>query len=296
MGAAPRSESELVEVVRDAGGPFCLHGGGTRSVGQATGEVLSLAGLSGVSLYEPGALTIVAGAGTPVAEIEAALAAENQHLAFEPMDARALLAREGEPTIGGVVAANASGPRRVQAGACRDALLGVRFVDGSGEVIKNGGRVMKNVTGYDLVKLMAGSHGTLGVLSEVSIKVLPAPSARASIEIDGLPDEAAQRAMSAALGSPYDVTGAAHLPGGPTMIRIEGLSDSVAYRADKLRALAEGFGPVRVERDPDAVAEAWRRVRDVTDFADLLGDVWRVSVQALGGARGGRAVRWPGDL
>ena len=223
-----------------------------------------------------------------MAEIEAALAAENQHLAFEPMDARALLAREGEPTIGGVVAANASGPRRVQAGACRDALLGVRFVDGSGEVIKNGGRVMKNVTGYDLVKLMAGSHGTLGVLSEVSIKVLPAPVARASIEIEGLPDESAQRAMAAALGSPYDVTGAAHLPGGPTMIRIEGLSDSVAYRADKLRALAEGFGPVRVERDPDAVAEAWRGVRDVADFADQPGDVWRVSVRPSL-----RAPLWP---
>ena len=124
MGAVPRSEGELADAIRDAGGPLSLRGGGTRAVGQATGALLSVAGLSGVSLYEPGALTIVAGAGTPVAEIEAALAAENQHLAFEPMDARALLQREGEPTIGGVVAANASGPRRIQTGACRDALLG----------------------------------------------------------------------------------------------------------------------------------------------------------------------------
>lgn len=303
----PANETELSNAIRDARSPLAIKGGGTRGVGLATGEVLSVAGLSGITLYEPGALTLVAGAGTPLSEIEATLAAENQHLAFEPMDARALLGTAGEPTLGGAVAANASGPRRIQAGACRDALLGVRFVDGSGTVIKNGGRVMKNVTGYDLVKLIAGSHGSLGVLSEVSIKVLPAPAARASILIDGLSDEAARKAMAAALGSPFDVTGAAHVPVGidgtpVTMIRIEGLADSIAYRAEKLRKIAEAFGPVRVEMDPEAVSHGWRWLRDATAFADAPGDVWRVSVRPSDGPQiaaraGGQAIYdWGGGL
>ena len=153
--------------------------------------MLSTAALSGIPLYEPGALTLVARAGTPLAEIEAALAAEGQRLPFEPMDHRALLGTEGAPTIGGVVAANVSGPRRVQVGACARLLLGVRFVDGRARSIKNGGRVMKNVTGYDLVKLMAGSRGTLGVLTEVAFKVLPAPAACGDADRGGLDDVAA---------------------------------------------------------------------------------------------------------
>jgi glycolate oxidase FAD binding subunit len=146
-------ESDLAEAVQGATGPLRVVGGGTR--GGAGG------GLSGVVLCEPGALTPVARAGTPLAEVEALLAGEGQRLAFEPPDFRALLGVDGASTIGGVAAANASGPRRVQAGAARDAMIGVRFVDGCGTVVKNGGRVMKNVTGYDLVKLMAGSRGRL---------------------------------------------------------------------------------------------------------------------------------------
>nr|MCW1951684.1 FAD-binding protein [Octadecabacter sp.] len=141
-----KTEQDLAEAVKSATGPLRIQGGGTRNIGNPVdGDVLSTAGLSGITLYEPGALTLVAQAGTPVAEIEAALDVENQRLAFEPMDHRALLGTKGAPTIGGVVATNASGPRRISVGACRDHLLGVRFVDGAGTIIKNGGRVMKNV-------------------------------------------------------------------------------------------------------------------------------------------------------
>ncbi len=176
-------------------------GGGTRSVGRpVTGDVVQTGGLSGISLYEPGALTLVVKAGTPLAEIEAALEAEGQRLPFEPMDHRGLLGTDGTPTIGGVVASNASGPRRIQVGACRDFMLGVRFVDGQGTVIKNGGRVMKNVTGYDLVKLLCGSWGTLGVLSEVSLKVLPKPGSAATLTLHGLDVAQAVAAMSRRAG------------------------------------------------------------------------------------------------
>ena len=194
----PETEAELAGVIRDARRPFRIQGGGTRSVGgtgsgPVAGDVLDMSGLSGVTFYDPGALTMVAQAGTPLAEIETVLAAEGQHLAFEPPDHRPLLGTTGEPTIGGVVAGNISGPRRVRAGACRDFMLGVRFVDGHGALIRNGGRVMKNVTGYDLVRLMTGSWGTLGVLTEVAFKVLPKPEAAACLKIYGLTERAGRR-------------------------------------------------------------------------------------------------------
>ncbi|MGV6813024.1 MAG: FAD-binding protein [Brevirhabdus sp.] len=286
----PANEMELADAVRGAQGALCIRGGGTRPIGRMVeGEALSVAGLSGIELFEPGALTLVARAGTPLAEVEAALAAEGQRLPFEPMDHRKLLGTTGTPTIGGVVAGNVSGPRRVQAGACRDSLIGVRFVDGRGDVIKNGGRVMKNVTGYDLVKLMAGSWGTLGVLCEVSFKLLPAPDTRACVLINGLSDADAVRAMSAALGSPFEVSGAAHTPSGVdghpvTMLRIEGFEASVAYRAEKLKELVAPFGgDVVVESDPDKVTAGWAWVRDVESFAGRAGDVWRFSVKPSDG-------------
>lgn len=273
------SEEELAETVRSAAGPLRIRGGGTRSVGRpCAGEVLDVSGISGISLYEPGALTLVAKAGTPLAEVDAALDAGGQRLAFEPADWRGLLGSAGEPTLGGMVAANVSGPRRVQAGACRDALLGVRFVDGTGAVVKNGGRVMKNVTGYDLVKLVAGSWGTLGVLTEVSLKVLPKPEAAAALVIGGLEDATAVQAMTVALCSPYDVTGAAHGPMG-TVIRVEGFAESVRYRAEQLRARLAPFGSAEVLRDAAAVATIWRSVRDVEPLADGPGDIWRLSVR-----------------
>ena len=238
--------------------------------------MLETSGLSGIRLYEPGALTLVAGAGTPLAEVEAALAEANQRLAFEPMDHRAVLGTGGAPTIGGVVAANVSGPRRVQAGACRDFLLGVRFVDGRGVAVKNGGRVMKNVTGYDLVKLLCGSWGTLGVLSEVSLKVLPAAETQAALRIDCGGLDAAVAAMSAALGSPWEVSGAASDGAGVVSLRIEGFAESVRYRAERLAGVLAKFGAVEMLDDPEA---HWVGLRDLAAFHGLPGDLWRISVK-----------------
>jgi glycolate oxidase FAD binding subunit len=226
-----------------------------------------------VELYEPGALTLVVKAGTALAEVEAVLAGERQRLAFEVPDLRGLLGREGVSTIGGVVAANASGPRRVQVGACRDACLGVRFVDGRGVVVKNGGRVMKNVTGYDLVKLLAGSRGTLGVLSEVSFKVQALPEAEATLVIEGLGEEAGLAALRAALGSPFDVSGAAR-HSGRSLVRVEGMAGSVAYRVGQLRPVVGGEVTV-VEGEGSAAL--WRAVRDVVPLQGRPGDVWRIA-------------------
>jgi glycolate oxidase FAD binding subunit len=272
----PQNERELAEAVRDAAGPLRVQGGGTRPVGAGAGEVLETGGLAGVRLHEPEALTLVAGAGTALAEVEAVLAGARQKLAFEPVRWGPVLGAAGESTIGGVVAANVSGPRRVQAGAARDALIGVRFVDGRGEVITNGGRVMKNVTGYDLVKLLAGSWGTLGVLSEVSFKLLPVAGAEATLVLPELGAGDAVAAMAAALGSPYDVSGAGWMPGVGAVVRVEGLAESVAYRAGRLTALLQRFGAVRVEREGSGAL--WRALGEVAPLQGLTGDLWRFSV------------------
>lgn len=269
----PASETELAEIVRAAHGPLRILGGGTRAIGETEGQPLETSGLSGIRLYEPGALTLVAGAGTALAEVEALLAREGQRLPFEVPDLRGLLGRPGVSTLGGVVAANASGPRRIQVGACRDSLIGVRFVDGRGEIVKNGGRVMKNVTGYDLVKLMAGSQGTLGVLSEVAFKLLPIPETEATLRIAGLTPGQAVAAMSAALGSPFEVSGAAHWPGRGTFLRVEGFQPSVSYRVGRLAMLLARFGVVEHAESP------WAAIRDVAPFQGREGDVWRVSVK-----------------
>ncbi len=271
----PETEEDLAEMIRRAKGPLRIVGGGTRAIGPSGGVVLQTSALAGVSLYEPGSLTLVARAGTPVAAVEQVLAAQGQRLPFEVPDMRGLLGRAGESTIGGVVAANASGPRRVQAGACRDSLIGVRFVAGDGSIIKNGGRVMKNVTGYDLVKLMAGSWGRLGVLTEVSFKVLPVPAAKATLVLRGLSDAQAVAAMSAALGSPFEVTGVAHWPGQGTFFRVEGFAAQVGYRRARLARHLADFGSVEEAADPDV----WSAIRDVAPFHDRAGDVWRLSVK-----------------
>ncbi len=275
----PASEAELAEMIASAKSPFEIIGGGTRQIGQAKGTPLYTSGLCGISLYEPEALTLVVKAGTPLAEIEALLAAHNQRLPFEPYDLRALQGTTGTPTIGGVVATNAAGPRRIQAGACRDSLIGVRFVDGLGRIIKNGGRVMKNVTGYDLVKLLAGSHGTLGVLTEVSFKLRPAPEGSASVLVREA-EATSAATMAKAMASPYDVSGAAHA-GGITALRVEGLAGSVNYRSAALAHLLGG----------EVAPFNWAAQRDMLAFAGREGDVWRVSVKPTNGPATAEALR-----
>ena len=288
----PATEDEAAAIIRDAMGdrrPLALAGGGTRAgLGRPVqaADTLATTALTGITLYEPAELVIGARAGTPLAEIEAALAGRGQMLPFEPMDHRALYGTAGEPTIGAVAAGNVSGPRRVQAGAARDHLIGVRFVNGRGEVVKSGGRVMKNVTGLDLVKLSAGALGTLGLLTEVVFKVLPRPEARLTLGWHGLDDEAAVALMSAALGSPFEISAAAHLPAAIndgralTLLRIEAVSYSVEHRAKGLAALLAGHG--LPDRLPAETADPlWRAIRDgVPVAADPARAVWRLSLPA----------------
>jgi glycolate oxidase FAD binding subunit len=284
----PRDEADSQAIVLDAAArrtPLSLVGSGTKSaIGRPaqTEASLSSAALTGITLYEPAELVIAARAGTPLSEVQRALAAKGQELAFEPIDYRPLLGSRGEPSIGAVAAANLSGPRRISAGAARDSLIGVRFVNGRGEAVKSGGRVMKNVTGLDLVKLMAGSWGTLGFLTEVTFKVLPRAERSATLLYRGLDDHQAIEALSLALTSPFQASGAAHIPavdrqGAGTLIRIEGFSVSVDYRLNEMRRLLKRFGtPDIVERKgADAL---WQSVRDATLLAEPRDRaIWRIS-------------------
>ncbi|MFP4450947.1 MAG: FAD-binding protein [Rhodosalinus sp.] len=272
----PTTETELAETLAAARAPLRVLGGGTRGA-PTGGAALSAAGLSGVTLYEPGALTLVAAAGTPLTEVETLLAEHGQRLAFEPMDHRSLMGTAGAPTLGGVFAGNVSGPRRIAVGAARDFALGLRFVDGSGQAVSNGGRVMKNVTGYDLVRLMCGSRGRLGVLTEISLKVLPTPETAGMLALEGLAPDRAVAAMAAALASPFEVTGAAHDPvQSRTWLRIEGFELQVRYRLDRLAERLADFGSAAAVHDPEEVARVWAGVRDVTPFHGQPGAVWRV--------------------
>jgi len=264
----PETEAATAAAVRAARGPLRPVGGGTRLLpGEDAVPRLDMRGLTGITLYEPAALTLVARAGMPLAEIAATLAAEGQMLAFEPPP------RPGS-TIGGVIAANASGPRRVQAGAARDALLGVRFVDGTGEVIANGGRVMKNVTGYDLVKLMAGSRGALGVLTEVALKTAPIPPAARLLRLPGLAAAEALAPLTLALTGPFDVSAALWLPGQGALIRLEGLPGSVAIRAEALAARLAGFAPETA--DPSLCLGENILGGPGADGPRSGGDLWRI--------------------
>jgi len=286
----PSDEAEACAAVAEARGrgeTLDIVGGGSRAeLGRpAEGKRrLSSARLDGIVFHEPAEMVLRAKSGTPLAAVEAALEAHNQMLPFEPIDGRALYGG-GEPTVGGLVATNASGPRRVSAGAARDSVIGLRLVNGRGEAIMTGGRVMKNVAGLDLVKLNCGALGTLGLLTEATFKLLPKPESEATIVIRRLDDARAVAAMTAALGSPFGVSGAAMLSPGMgrefsrTFLRIEGFSASVDHRADKLLALLAEFGAERVLKGEDS-RRLWRAVRD----ADFLAEprecaVWRVGVK-----------------
>jgi glycolate oxidase FAD binding subunit len=275
--------------------------GSKRAIGRPsqTDISLDLCGLSGISLYEPQELVLSAKAATPLAEIEALVASKGQQLAFEPMDCGPILGHSSGATLGGTLAANLSGPRRIKAGAARDHFLGFTAVSGRGESFKSGGRVVKNVTGYDLCKLMAGSWGTLAALTEVTIKILPAPETEETILLRGLAPERAVAAMTAAMASAADVSGAAHLPRGltaripvreiagaadaVTALRLEGFAPSVAYRAHSLETLVKSFGE-SARAGPVVSRALWQAIRDAAPFASSgegpQRPLWRISTVA----------------
>jgi glycolate oxidase FAD binding subunit len=282
--------------------------GSKRAIGRAAqwDATLDLSGLSGVTLYEPEELVLSAKAGTPLSEIEALVAASKQELAFEPMDYGGILGGPANAgTIGGAIAANLSGPRRIKAGAARDHFLGVAAVSGRGETFKAGGRVVKNVTGYDLCKLLAGSWGTLAAMTEVTIKTLPRAETEETVLVLDLKDATAGKVMSAALASFADVSAAAHLPavtaarlavnasGAATVFRVEGVAPSVAQRKSVLQTLLSPFGALGTLAEAPSRA-LWRAIRDVGPFAAAgpagKRDVWRISTAPSHGAEIGRAL------
>ncbi len=297
----PANAADVADAVRSAGASgrrIAVRGGGSKAaIGRPVDADLTLdmSGLSGIVDYAPAELVLTARAGTRLSEIEAVLAQAGQRLAFEPPDYGPLLgAPAGGATLGGVISANASGPRRLKDGAARDHFLGFEAVSGRGEAFKAGGKVVKNVTGYDLSKLVAGAWGTLCVLTEVTLKVLPKPETRATLLIEGLADAEAARAMSVAMGSPADVSGAAHLPAsvaarsplaaaGPvTALRLEGFGPSVAARSTLLRERLAEFGASSQlgEAETDAL---WTFVRDVGAFLGDARVLWRISAPPMQG-------------
>lgn len=277
--------------------------GSKRTLGRPsqTDVTLDLSGLSGVTLYEPEELVLSAKAGTPIAEVEALVASKNQQLEFEPMDYGPLLGQpDGAGSLGGALATNLAGPRRIKSGAARDHFLGFSAVSGRGETFKSGGRVVKNVTGYDLCKVLAGSYGTLAAMTDVTVKTLPRAETEETVLVLGLSDVNAIKAMSAAMASSCDVSGAAHLPahiafrfGGlestqaTTALRLEGVPPSVKHRKEALIALLKSYGSV-ASLGAERSKLLWSSIRDVRPFAangpSGQRPVWRVSTVPSKGA------------
>lgn len=252
---------------------------------------LSLEKLSGIISYEPDELVLTAYAGTPIADIEAMVASRGQELAFEPMDYGPLLRREsGRGTIGGVLATNLSGPRRIKSGAARDHILGMEAVSGRAEIFKSGGKVVKNVTGYDLPRVLCGSWGTLAVATTVTLKVTPKSETSASYVLFGLSDQQAVEAMCLAMGSSAEVSGAAHLPAktsgdeARTVLRLEGVGKSVDYRYRTLTKVLSAFGQGARYGASETTA-LWKDIRDCRFLAEGHDAIWRVSLTPSEGAR-----------
>jgi glycolate oxidase FAD binding subunit len=316
----PRDGKEVEQAIQWGlanGKTFELVGRGTkRAIGRAAqwDATLDLSGLSGVTLYEPEELVLSAKAGTPISEIEALVAARNQQLAFEPMDYAVLLGgKTGTGTIGGTIAANLSGPRRIKAGAARDHFLGVSAVSGRGETFKAGGRVVKNVTGYDLCKLIAGSWGTLAAMTDITVKMLPKAETEETVFVLDLDDATAIKVMAAAMGSFADASAAAHLPapaaariaetksagGAVTAFRLEGVAPSVAQRKSVLQSLLAPFGSLG-SLEEAASRALWLGIRDVAPFAAEgpcgSNDVWRISTAPAQGAKLAAALAAAADV
>jgi len=247
----------------------------------ADAAVLDISRLAGIVDYQPTELVLTARAATPMEQIEKELDRHNQMLAFEPADWRGLLASEDRyQTLGGVMACNLSGPRRIVAGAARDHFLGVEAVNGRGDTFKAGGKVVKNVTGYDLCKVLAGSFGTLAIMTELTLKVLPRPESTVSVVRSGLTDAEAVRLMTAALNSVHQVSAAAHLPAAvssnsqaTTVFRLEGSRPSLMARC---RALCRELSGDFIEEQESRTL--WAAVRDVAPFIARQGPVWRLAV------------------
>lgn len=275
---------DRIRAAHAEGSPLILQGGGSKTFyGNADeGEVLSTRALTGIVDYQPKELVLTARAGTPLAEIETALAERNQMLAFEPPHFG------GAATLGGSIATGLSGPRRPYAGAARDFVLGVRMIDGTGQPLRFGGQVIKNVAGYDVSRLMAGALGTLGLMTEVSLKVLPKPAAETTLQFE-LDETAAIENMNRWAGQPLPLS-ATSWHAGLLTVRLSGAESAV--HAAQARLGGEWLH--------DAAA-FWQRLRDqATPFFDKR-PLWRLAVKPttpplnLGSAEWiewGGAVRW----
>jgi glycolate oxidase FAD binding subunit len=326
----PSTADEIPQFLRDRcqnGKPLRIRGGGSKTAfGPPVSPeqiCLDLSVLAGITLYEPDELVLTTRAGTRLSEISAAVAERGQCLAFEPPEFTDLLGENdgNSPTLGGVVACGWSGPRRIKAGAVRDHVLGILAIGGDGQPFRSGGRVVKNVTGFDLPKLLTGSHGTLAVMTDITIKVLPAPEATRTLVVLGQDDHAAISLLTTALGGPYEISGAAYLPaaaaarssvpaiaqsgGAATLIRLEGFGPSVA---DRFATLEGRFGAAGtyLSLDADECTAVWREVREIAPLVDPQSIIWRLSLRATDAARvageilgasGGEALYdWGGGL